>query len=479
MWGGVILLALIILTAIFSIWWSVANDIPNRIEAKCRELKGFPPLDTSVKLDSTNLPIIFVQTERVRQDRRVSALMKIVDNAAGYNYGDTIAHPCQHVDYDGYISIKYRGHASFYNADKKSYSIRPTDSPLEEGGKKIKAKLLGMKKGKKYVLLAQQIDRSMMREALAYELARPFMGYVPQIRFCELIVNGVYQGVYTLSEQPSSNRLKLDRPKKDAGKRPSGLLLYFAREVEADINQRITIVRRDGGTDTLTASFEIKHPDMDDVTPAVLGEIGKKLDNVCLALADTASDRYRQLIDELSFIDYQLSSEFTKNTDAYWGSAYLYRRAHPTDTLFRMCLWDVDHSFGMTKVPDYAEYDNWIYLWGGDTPSMHVRQWWKWLNQNPHYTKRLRERWAEYRSGVYSRRHIEHVIDSLSSLLTTAGAMERNTQAWSTWTSEGSAPNLYHVKYLSDSFTDELRYIRDWIDKRLEWMDSQLKTCDE
>lgn len=35
--------------------------------------------------------------------------MKIISNADGVNYGDTVAHPNQTIDYEGWVGIKYRG----------------------------------------------------------------------------------------------------------------------------------------------------------------------------------------------------------------------------------------------------------------------------------------------------------------------------------------------------------------------------------
>ena len=50
--------------------------------------------------------------------------MKIISNADGVNYGDTVAHPNQTIDYEGWIGIKYRGSSSFSESDKKPYGFR-------------------------------------------------------------------------------------------------------------------------------------------------------------------------------------------------------------------------------------------------------------------------------------------------------------------------------------------------------------------
>lgn len=170
------------------------------------------PDSLGIKIDSTNLPIVFVETHgnKFKRDAFVNVCVKIIDNGDGQlNYGDTLAHPDQKVDFEGYMVMRHRGRSSYYGATKKSYALRAIDN---ESGKKKKSKLLGMRKDKKWALKASYYDRSMIRDALTFELARNYMDFVPQTRFCEVILNGVYQGVYCLSEQITANRLQLEKP---------------------------------------------------------------------------------------------------------------------------------------------------------------------------------------------------------------------------------------------------------------------------
>ena len=127
------------------------------------------PNNPAVHIDSTNLPILLINTEgsRIAKDDYITARMVIIQNGNGANnYADTLKHPGQRVDYDGYIAIRYRGNSSFHESLKKPYAIRTLDKPLEMGGVKTKKKLLGMRKGKKWALLAPYSDRSMIRDAL-------------------------------------------------------------------------------------------------------------------------------------------------------------------------------------------------------------------------------------------------------------------------------------------------------------------------
>ena len=63
----------------------------------------------NVKIDETNLPIVFISTGRrtILRDSYILAKMKILHNGDGQsNHADTLAFPGQHIDYEGYIALK-------------------------------------------------------------------------------------------------------------------------------------------------------------------------------------------------------------------------------------------------------------------------------------------------------------------------------------------------------------------------------------
>lgn len=100
-----------------------------------------PPVVKDIRIGETNLPIVFINTlgHEIDREERVSAYMKIVNNPDGVNYDDTIAHPNQAVDYEGYIGIRYRGNSSFTYSAKKPYSIKLLTDSYENDGEKRKA----------------------------------------------------------------------------------------------------------------------------------------------------------------------------------------------------------------------------------------------------------------------------------------------------------------------------------------------------
>lgn len=103
----------------------VAAAILTSAAGLCQD-RNYPPVVKDICIGATNLPIVFINTlgHEIDNDNRVSAWMKIVNNAGGVNYDDTIAHPGQSIDYEGYIGIKYRGNSSFTYSAKKPYGIK-------------------------------------------------------------------------------------------------------------------------------------------------------------------------------------------------------------------------------------------------------------------------------------------------------------------------------------------------------------------
>lgn len=145
--------------------------------ASAQQSDNYKPDNVDVPFTETNLPIVFLNVggRQIDREERITARMKIIYNGEGkLNYADTLAHPDQKVDYEGYIGLKYRGNSSFTNSDKKPYAVRPLDKPLEEGGKKQKISILGMGKDNDWALLAPYSDRSLIRDVFSFTLARPF-----------------------------------------------------------------------------------------------------------------------------------------------------------------------------------------------------------------------------------------------------------------------------------------------------------------
>ena len=447
-------------------------------------LPNYPPDYVYVKIDSTNLPIVWINVggATISRTDRITATMKVIYNGEGrLNYADTVAHPGQHIDYEGYVALRYRGESSFDNSPKKPYSFRPIDKPLEQGGEKKKVSLLGMGKDNNWALIAPYADKSMLRDLLAYEISRPWMDYTPQGRFCELYLDGTYYGVYILCEVVSKGkyRLNLDDPGEEGDELTGGYLLSVERNNEPYYRSKYRPVMSYGKEITnRSIYFQYKSPDYDEITPAQMQYIQHRIDLMEDALAsnDFADPDvgYRRYLDVMSFVDYQIAQEFAHNVDAYRLSGKFYKQRDSRDSLFKMVVWDMNLAYGNANYYNGWRTDLWTYeandIMYPRNESFLIPFWWYKLNSDSTYTKLLKHRWAQYRRKNLQEDALMAVVDSLAGVLTAEGAVARNTRAWPRW-----GTYVWPNYFVANSFEEEIDFIKQWLHNRLEWMDEQLE----
>lgn len=452
-------------------------------------------LDKNVKIEKTNLPIVFINTNgrMIRTDDYILAKMKILHNGDGsLNFSDTVNFPGQHIDYEGDIALKYRGNSSFSSSDKKPLAFRTLASNVlpVNGGEKQKVKILGMKKDNKWGFIAPWADETMFRDVLSFELGRPWFDWVPSARMCEVILDGTYYGIYALCERTSGgkHRMNLNTPGEDDGD------LSGDYHVAIDHGYNPYYASKHHPWQSLDGSrvatwfnikYEYKDPDNDEFDALPTGtrqalhkEIDKMEDSF---MADNWLDEnegYRKYIDVQSFIDYMLATELSMNIDGYRLSTHLYKRSNQRqiteslDPRWKTTLWDYNIAWGNANYYGGDRTDQWqymmnIYNQGDDCP---IPFYWYKMLQDEEYVSALKERWRQYRESNHSTPRIMAVVDSLSTMLKAEGAAERNERAWGIFTRN----NIWPLPYYAQDYDDAVDYLKDWIQQRLRFMDKYL-----
>lgn len=444
---------------------------------------NYPPDNINVQIDSTNLPIVWIDVNGIAIDRdyKITGRMKIINNGEGkLNYADTVNHPNQNIDYSGYIAIRYRGHSSFNYSDKKPYTFDTMEGPLEEGSKKKKVSLLGMGKDNKWGLLAPFSDRSLIRDILAFQIARPWMEFTPKGKYCELYLDGTYYGVFLLTELVSKGkyRTNLDDPGDEGDSLTGGYIMQVDRADEIVYVSKYHPVRNNGTSiQYYFISFQYKSPDYDEITPEQKAYITGHINEMEATFASddyqNLETGYRKYIDIMSFIDYQLVMEVAHSVDAYRLSSKFYKRRDSIDPRFKMAIWDLNIGFGNANFYDGWRTDTWIHesnnLMLSEGEGYLIPFWWYKLNNDPNYTALLKDRWRQYRRNNLRDDRIMATIDSLTSILTSHDAEKRNSKAWPRW-GKYIWPN-YHIP---TNYADEISYLKQWIMDRIAWMDQEL-----
>lgn len=205
-------------------------------------------------------------------------------------------------------------------------------------------------KAKKWTLINNYGDKTLLRNDVAFETARRLgMEYVPYLRSVDVILNGEYKGNYQLCDQVEVNDGRVDveemSPSDNSGDELTGGYLV---EVDAYADQEVSWFSSAHGI-----PVTIKSPDEDDITPEQKAYITNYFNQVESRLWSSTTNgtlTYREIFDVNSFLRHFLVGEISGNTDTYW-STYMYKyRGNPV--FYTGPVWDFDIAFDN----DYRTY---------------------------------------------------------------------------------------------------------------------------
>ena len=146
---------------------------------------------------------------------------------------------------DGYVNaqIEIKDTDETVLADAVTFKVRGNTTALSWVTKKAytfkfakKKNVLGMGSGKKWALLANAFDPTLLRNYTAFELARELgLEYTSNQKFCELWVDGSFRGCYIIYEpvEEGKDRVNIDIESNDGKK--DFLLELEQRNDEEDV----------------------------------------------------------------------------------------------------------------------------------------------------------------------------------------------------------------------------------------------------
>ena len=411
----------------------------------------------SQNFTTSSLPIVSITTggQTILQDTNIMVNMGIIYNGPGeINH---INDPFN--NFEGQTAIRIRGNTSA-TFPKKSYALETRDSL----GQNLNVSLIDLPEENDWILYGPYSDKSLMRNVLIFELSRRLGMYAPRTKYCELVLNAEYQGIYVLME-----KIKRDEERVDISK----------LTLNDTIGDELTggyIIKVDGwGSDGWTSNvndniyFGYYEP-KDDVILEVqkeyiqnfLNDFEFSLDSMDFFDEATLSGK----IDLLTFYDYIILNELSKNVDAYRKSVFMHKDKNSNDSLLKMGpLWDYNIGFGNCNYYNMFQLDNFVYK---DTAlASHIIFWFPKLMEFPAFQDSLRCRWLELRTNVLSKSSIWNVIDSCAQLL--SEAQERNFTKW-----DILGTPVWPNYYVGDTYEEEVEILKSWINGRIDWLDDNL-----
>lgn len=197
-------------------------------------------------------------------------------------------------------------------------------------------------KAKKWTLINNYGDKTLMRNMLAFEIAEKMeMEYVPYCTPVDVVINGEYKGCYQLCDQVevNDNRIEIDEMESsdtDGEDLTGGYLV----EVDAHADEEPVWFM----TDHYLLPVTVKSPDDDVIVDVQLNYITDYFNTLEGLMKDTSPlTGYRTIFDNESFIRHMLVNELAGNTDAYW-STYMYKRRNDP-RIYTGPVWDFDLGF--------------------------------------------------------------------------------------------------------------------------------------
>lgn len=420
---------------------------------------------------NSKLPIVKINTDGqwIPDDPRIVASMGIINNGKDQvNSSDG-----SFTDYDGRITIETRGQSS-QMFPKKSFALETQD----EMGENLNVSLLGMPPENDWILYAPYSDKSMLRNALTFEMGGMTDGYSSRMAFCELFINEKYHGVYILMEKIKRDKNRVDiatlNSYENSGDDLTGGYIFKIDKIDDDYIEGISGFKSmpdPSYPNAMDVIYQYYYPKVNDITPtqrSYLKEYIQEAEEVLISsYFDDPDIGYNRYLNTGSFVDFMLINEISKEVDKYRYSNYMHKRKESKGgEIIAGPIWDFNLGYGNV---DYWEEglitSGWLYddLHPG---SWSLVFWWSRLNDDDHFKNLATTRWKYMRQNQWSSANVQAIIDSITGLIDEAQA--RNYERWPIL-GEYVWPNY---NWQNNSYEDEVTFFSNWLFARLAWLDA-------
>jgi hypothetical protein len=363
------------------------------------------------------------------------------------------------------ILARERGNGSRYDLFKK----RPYRIKFNDGKSHYMLKgspLQSPSKSKKWTLIPNWRDKSLMRNNVAFEMSRRLgLSYTPWIQNVDVIVNGEYKGNYQLCDQITVDPNRVDIIDMQYGDiDETSITGGYLLEITSPGGETYHFSSNQGGI-----PVDVKSPDADDIAPEQFSYICDAFNDMESRLWSNnyqdAEVGYRSRLDLESFLRYFLVGEFSGNNDAMW-SLYLYKERE--DDLFHFGpVWDFDLSMDndQRSYPANGKSD-WLFNYGSAVNG--IRSFVKRILSDPYATETLGNIWSDMRdSGAFSQDSLWAFVDSLGTILD-----ESQKLNFTRWDNLGELLTLQ--QFAPGTYQGELDIIKNYLRERIRWIDKKL-----
>ncbi len=434
-------------------------------------------------VDPVTPPVFNIDIAEIRINTLGNDIVDEPKVRASMTVKDFSADSTEFIDYNGIIGIELRGSTSQSLFDKKSYGVELWDN----NGEDISASVFGFPAEEDWILSGPYSDKSLVRNVLIYEISNDIGRYASRTRMCDVYINDEYQGMYVFMEKLKRDNGRIDISKLNLEEisgedLTGGYILKIDKATgngaSSDTYNSFNSFRSSYDVNGMTTSstqthFLYEYPSAEDIVPEQKDYIQNYMSDFERALSSDnyvdPIEGYAAYIDVESFIDFFILNEFAHNPDAYRLSTYMYKDKN--EKLNLGPIWDFNIAFGNSDFCAGGEPDTWVFEYNDTCPNdtWLVTFWWKRLLSDSNFSDRLKARYAELRMTTLSLQNVYSKIDRHSQLLEDTGSSYRNFNQW-----DVLGKYVWPNRNVSDTYTQEVDYLKDWIQQRVTWMDANI-----
>jgi hypothetical protein len=380
---------------------------------------------------NTGLPVVYITTENgqaiTSKENYVNSAVKIIDPAdAGNNLN---------VENVSNAGVRGRGNTT-WSYPKKPYRIKFNS----------KQQLFGLTKAKSWVLLANWLDPTLIMNTVTFQFGRlysfPFTNHGFHV---EVVLNGVYQGNYLLTEQVQVGEGRVDIDENE------GFLVemdsYYDEEPKfKTTNYQMPVM--------IKSPEDLTDPAGYNFVKTALNELDGKMHSNSFP-----ESGYLDLIDSDILADFMILNELVGNDEQkHPKSTYMYREKGSNKKIKMGPLWDFDWAFGYAESGHtYFRNPQQRMFYPGYKGTETGRRFFCHFMDDPQFRAKYRERWNVNYNNIVT---IWDFIDQAALSLNKSQSL--NFRRW-------AAEYNYTVNY-----TEEITKMKAYLDQRMSYLNTEI-----
>jgi hypothetical protein len=396
------------------------------------EIYGYEPQSTALNEENiyqpTNIPLIVVNTDGKINLKKKST--KTSCNIIIINNGKITTKQTG--------TIRIRGNSS-KDLEKKSFQIHFDK----------KTKILDMPaKAKKWGLLANHMDKSLIRNLVAFKISS-LLGqkYIPACKSADLIIDGSFEGNYIICDkiEKGEGRVELDDMDETCNDYPS-ITGGYLMEIDGFADQEPYHFTSKKGV-----KVTIKYPE---TTEKQTSYLKNWFDDIEANIYDN------QIVDNIdleTFSQFFILNEFCADIDSVWSSYYVTKQRND-DKIHFGPAWDFDLSLDNdNRLYPTNSKEKWIFNYG--LSSGTFRQFISKLMSCEKTLNAVQQKWRDITINDFTKENVFNFIDEQIRYIDESQKL--NFKRWDVLNKI-----LQYEAVARGSYEEEIKHLKEYIEER-------------